>query len=279
MFGSLSFLLAANDVVKAFVWSPHVQMLNIFVPAFALWAAVRASEKALFERRFALLVGAITGLGATAYPLFVIVLPCVFAAGVAALIRQWSRSALRALAVNFALLAALTLLPEALWYVFVTYRTGGFYQHELAGGQVLWMSAAWQQGLGALLAAWTHKFTSLVELAARQAIPIAALVAIIAVAMTRAWTEAARIARRQLPLLLCSAMVSLVTAAFYSSTGLITWRLAYAMLPPLIIAAGAMTLAVAAALAKHEQRMLAFACATVALLQAIFTIVKNGPYS
>ena len=37
---SLAFLLIFNDVVKAFIWSPHTQMFNIMLPLFCLWCFV-----------------------------------------------------------------------------------------------------------------------------------------------------------------------------------------------------------------------------------------------
>jgi len=51
---SVGFLLVTNDVVKAFVWTPHTQMFNLLVPVFALYASMCANAGALVQRRFAI---------------------------------------------------------------------------------------------------------------------------------------------------------------------------------------------------------------------------------
>ena len=276
---SICFLLAANDVAKAFIWSPHTQMFNIFLPVFAVWASIRASNGALLDRRFALVTGIITGLGATAYPLFVIVVPCVFIGGVVAMFHHWSPATLSIFGLNVVMLAALTMLPEGLWYFFVRSQIGSFYQHEMARGQVVWIATAWEHGLRFLLATWLQNFASLLRLAAAQAAPLAALLVLIAASAMLTWSTVSRDLRRQLPILLCGVLVSLVIGAFYSSTGLIVWRLAYALLPPLIIAAAAAVLGITASLAAGQRKMVACACVAITLLHSIFVIWKNNPVS
>src|SRR5215467_11683720 len=74
-------LVVANDVTKAFFWSPHTQMLNILVPVFAV---------ARIERPFALAMGALVGLGMTAYPVFVVIPACVLLPAIVGLWREES---------------------------------------------------------------------------------------------------------------------------------------------------------------------------------------------
>jgi hypothetical protein len=57
------------------------------------------------------------------------------------------------------------------------------------------------------------------------------------------------------------------------------WRLAYAIVPPLIVAAAVALLEIAAASPERSRKIIATICVTVAVLQSIFVIVKNGPYS
>lgn len=273
-------LLAANDVVKAFIWSPHTQMFNIFVPVFAVWASVRASEGALFDWRFALLAGAITGLGVTAYPLFFVVTPCVLASGVVALIFHWSRVRLWVVALNAFLLVVLTALPEGFWYLFVRYKTGGFYQHEMAGGQVVWLITAWQQrGFSHLLAIWLEKFSQLLSLAAHQAAAIAALLIVVAAAGILDWARVSAELRLRYPTFLCAILVAIVVASFYATTGLIAWRLAYAILPPLLVLAGGAVLTIAKTLPDNRRKVLVCACIAITLMQSVLVIVKSGPFS
>jgi hypothetical protein len=278
---SIGVLLVANDVVKAFVWSPHNQMFNILVPVFALYGCMRAAEGTLASRRFALLTGLATGLGVTAYPLFFIIVPCILAGWLVDIVRHrrmpWG-SAMGS-AINLALLAALAVLPEGLWYLFVRLKTGAFYQHEMALGQVTWMLDSAQGGLGALVSAWSRNFVGLLDLAAGQAIPLAALLAVLAVAGMANPRKAFAAVRRQAPLIAFSVLIAVVVLAFYASVGLIIPRLALACLPPLLVATGAVALDVSTGLEGARRQALGLACLAIAIGQSVFMIVKDGPYS
>jgi hypothetical protein len=274
---SIGVLLIANDAVKAFGWSPHNQMFNILVPIFALYVCVRAAEGALAGRRFALLTGLATGLGMTAYPLFVIVVPCALVGGLADIALR--RRPPRGPAINLALLAALAVLPEAVWYGFVRLETGGFYQHEMARGQVTWMLESAQGGVGALAAAWAQNFVELLTMAAEQAIPLAGLLLVLAVAGIANPANAFAAMRRQALIAASAILVAVVVLAFYATVGFIVPRLAFAAIPPLLVAAGAAALAVSAGLSRAQRRALGLAYLAIAVGQSIFMIVKDGPYS
>jgi hypothetical protein len=70
---STGFLLVANDVTKAFVWSPHTQMFNILVPVLAFYVTLRLLRGGLLDRFFVLSIGLTVGFGLTAYPVFVVI--------------------------------------------------------------------------------------------------------------------------------------------------------------------------------------------------------------
>jgi hypothetical protein len=274
---SIGFLLVANDVVKAFVWSPHTQMFNILVPVFALYASMRANAGALIQRRFAISIGIFAGLGGTAYPLLVIALPCVAICGLGFAWRQGSRKIWSVSVVNILVLAFLVFLPEALWAAFVGFKIGHFYQHEVsAHGQVVWMLDAWHDGLFALASIWLSKFALLFWMAAPQAIPlIAVLVATFGISK---WWRKRDVRRSLVPLAATGVFVSAVTAAFYASVGLIVSRIAFSIIPPLIVVAAGSALAVTEG-DYARRRILAFFCAAFALVAAVYTVAKNGPYS
>lgn len=73
---STGLLLVANDVTKAFVWSPHMQMFNILVPVLSLYVTLRLLRGGLSDRSFVLGIGLKVGLGLTAYAFFVVVTAC-----------------------------------------------------------------------------------------------------------------------------------------------------------------------------------------------------------
>ncbi len=274
---AIGFLLVTNDVVKAFVWSPHTQMFNILVPVFALYTSMRAGAGALVQRRFAIFVGIVTGLGGTAYPLFVIVLPCVAVCAFVFALRHGSRTIWSQSAINTVVLVLLALAPEALWAAFVRFMTGSFYQHEMvAFGQVTWIADAWHQGLGTVAATWWRNLERLLRFAAPQAVPLAAVLAVVAALGLANRGVGPNTRPSLLPLAATGILVSIVTAAFYASVGFIMPRLAYSVIPALIVVVAAAALAVTARNNARRQT-LAFVC--VAVVEAIYTIVKNGPYS
>ena len=279
IFVSVCFLLAAADPLKPFLWSPHNQMFNIFVPVFAIWASLRASEGAMRSWRFAMVVGLVTGFGATAYPLFIIIVPCVFIAGLAAALSARPAGALGITALNCLLLLALTILPEALWYLFVRYETGGFYQYEMEHDrQAVWILDAWRQGPGHLVTQWLGNLWRLLREASAQMIPAAALLGILA--LTLLWSRGtSQVPARLHRLLFCCAMVLLVTAAFYATTGYIVWRIAFALVPPLIVAIGGAIVTIASGLPPRQRWMVACACITLTLVQSIVLVIKTGPFS
>jgi hypothetical protein len=274
---SIGFLLVTNDVVKAFVWTPHTQMFNLLVPVFALYASMRANAGALIQRRFAISIGLIAGLGGTAYPSFVIVLACVAVCALVFAFRHGSRKIWSASAINIVVLAVLTFLPEALWVAFVRFKTGGFYQHEIvAYGQVVWMLDAWNQGLGTLASIWLRKLGLLLWMAAPQAIPlVAVLIATLAISK---WRNKRDAQPPLLPLAATGVLVSAMSAAFYTCVGFMVDRIAFSIVPALVVVAAGSALAITEG-DYTRRRILAYCCVAFALIAAIYTVVKNGPYS
>ncbi len=280
IFVSVCFLVAAVDPLKPFLWSPHNQMFNILAPIFAVWASLRASEGAMTDLRYVLLVGLIAGFGSTAYPLFIIVLPCVLVASLVAAFGATRHSALAATILNFFLLFLLTMLPETLWYLFVRAKTGGFYQYEMEHDRlVVWMFDAWQQGARDLVEMWLGKFWALMAEAIVQMAPVAALLPVLAYTLFSRRGALRPTLIKMLPLALCCLMVTLVTNAFYATAGYVSWRLAFAIIPPLIVGVGTAIVVSAEGLPERQRWIAAYACTAITLVQSIVLVVKNGPYS
>jgi hypothetical protein len=276
---AMGLLLVSNDVVKAFVWSPHNQMFNIFVPVFTLYAAVRTNAGALLQRRFAILFGIGTGLGALAYPFFVTVLPCVAGCAIVYASRHNSRDIWLPLTVNFIVLVVLTALPEALWAAFVILKTGGFYQHEVERyHQVVWILEAWQTGFAAVAQIWSAKLDDFLRRAVAQAVPLIA-VSILAGALLLANRKAAMETRPSpWPLLATAVLVAAISTFFYVTVGQIVWRLAYSAIPALIVAAAAVGLAATNGNVTGR-KVLAGGSVIIVLAAALYTVVKNGPWA
>jgi hypothetical protein len=276
---SVCSLLASNDAVKAFVWSPHTQMFNILVPLFATWVSIRAAEGALLDRNFVLLTGLSAGLGATAYFFFIIILPCSFVPGVIFLIRHGSRAAFWYFVRNFALLVVLTFLPFALWYLFVRYKTAGFFANELADVEENWLSVAWQHGYGAVLYAWMRNFIGLLDLATSQAVPLFAVFVLVGATAITTWNKNHNGFRCQIPVVLSGVLVAAISVAFYATNGAITPRLSFACIPSMIVVGGMVALGVSGDLRGVKRQTLAYGSVVIAIVYCIFLVLKDGPWS
>jgi hypothetical protein len=80
------------------------------------------------------------------------------------------------------------------------------------------------------------------------------------------------------PLVATGVLVSTITAAFYATVGIIVSRIAYSVIPPLIVVAAGSALAMTEG-DDTRRRILASCVTAFALVAAIYTIAKNGPYS
>jgi hypothetical protein len=271
---ALGILLLANDVTEVFLWSPHMQLFNILVPLLAVDATLRAYADGLGDRRYALAMGAVIGIGFLAYPLFVVIVPClVLPALVRSLRLSWPAARMRL--GHMAILVALAAAPYAAWYAFVRLKTGGFYHHEVALGQVVWMQEAWQDGVAALVRGLAQNVWALIELAARQALAVGAVLL---------WTIAmlipaarATVLRPFLPVAAAGVFASAIIALFYASVGLIVSRLAYALVPPLIAIAGAAAMAAAHTLSQRRSVLLALGCLLIAVVQFAIVVIEPPP--
>jgi len=251
-------------------------MFNILAPVFCLYASLRAKTGALLRRRFAISIGLLAGLGCTAYPLFVILVPCVAICSLAYASHQSCRRVWSQTIINIIIFMLFVFAPEALWIAFVLFKTGTFYHYEMESfGAVTWMFEA--QGFGAFLTRWLENLKHLLYFAAVQAVPAVVLLVVVIASNRGIDTDKNR--APLWPLVSTSILVSAVTAVFYTSVGVsfLSPRLAYSIVAPFVVVVAA------AALASGRSdfrrcRSIAYWSVSVAMISAIYTVVKDGPY-
>lgn len=280
LIASLGLLVVANDVTKAYFWTPHTQMFNIFIPVFGLYTICRAFEGAFDERSFAVVTGLVSGFGMTMYPTFLVVILCAAFAGVVSLLFRQAqvRPSLTNIAIYFVLGAA----PLMLWYGFVQIEVGSMYSEELASvnGPSRWIPRVFAEDgvLGLVQFVYVHLLLCL-QLAAPQTLPLLMALAIVA-ALAFKYPQTAASAVRGNAVLAGSALfLAAMIAGFYSASGDMHFRWAQALIPPLIAAAAAVIISVYRSLQPGAQRALTAAGAIAAVVQIAFTIAKNGPFS
>jgi hypothetical protein len=229
--GIIAALLAANELTKMFLWMPHTSLLTIFVPVFAIGAALTVLQSGLTPR-LATGIGLTIGIGMLIYQVF----PVAFALVVMAALWRADRKTIQ----NLATLTACSIGPYLVWYTFIRFKTGGFYHGEFHGyNQVGWMMEAWQAGN--LLPRLAELFWSMVQGAFDQshvALTMLVIAGIPAVVHARA-IEPAKFSTLG-TIGVASALVCLLGGAFFSIVGLAMHRTAYIMVPPVIVAAAAL---------------------------------------
>jgi hypothetical protein len=141
-------MILVNEVTKAFFWTPHLQIFNIFIPiasvALYRWMMLRQHAPRWSE---CVLIGLAIGVGALAYGAF-----AAMAAGAAISVlvfafRESNRERQSVVVAKSFLLAGAFLLPAFAWIGFVKLHTGSFYSLELSVNRdLVWPIDAYKRG-------------------------------------------------------------------------------------------------------------------------------------
>jgi hypothetical protein len=211
---------------------------------------------------------------------FAIIPAGIVVAGLLALARDDRPAIRRRSVINLGLLLVLTALPSAAWYLFVVAKTGEFFSAEIYSGQIIWILDDWaKSGTVYAIAEWFTKFGQLLQGAARQAIPLFVLLLLMFV-ITIGRTGAALVGMRRVSaLIVVGIFISTTALVFYTCVGFIWDRLAYPTIPPLIVASGALAVAIAPSLPPPRRQILIFGCLTISVVNLIYVVLKNGPFS
>lgn len=257
-------LLVGNDVVKAFVWSPHTQMLNIAMPLVATALILRPPSA---RGRVGVALG--LGLAMLAYGNAAI----GFAGLVVGMLRGGRKGWMPALAMAVLLFA----LPGLAWAGFVRWWSGDYYVVEMRRyGELVWITDTLRLGPGAFLGMAGWKLWFMLRNAAAQAVPVLAVGAYVAMRLWRAGVlrEAGWRAAVAGPAG-AAAMASLLGLLFFAAIGWEAGRLAYAAIPPLVWLV-AMAVAAAAPVWRAGDAMVIVGAA---FADTILTVAKAGPLS
>ena len=272
-------LLISNDVVKAFVWSPHTQMFNILAPILCIWILWMSWNDRLVGRWQAFPFALGIGFGVAAYATFSIGLICMLAPW---LVRQWMRgfpAGLPRPALHAAALAGIALLPSVTWYLFVKITTGAFYVHEAKFNQVIWIADAWRDGPLTFLSAWLGNVLDLTMMALPQLLSIAAASAWTIIMLRRSEQPILPTFKAAGPVLVFCGVVAALFLAFYATVGFIRPRLAFGVIPPFVVAAGILALVAMRSVPARDSRTLGAGYAAIGSIAAAVTVVKDGPWS
>ena len=267
-------LLIFNDVVRAFIWSPHTQMFNLLLPA--LGVALIFPERRRSPTRLCLYALGI-GVGILAYAASALLFPCLLIA------EAWARRGTGWLAGGWRLLglvavmAMLCALPTALWFVFLHIAVGTIALPETSRGynEVVWIVETLRMGVGAFVATAAGFLAFFIGQFLRQGIPafIALGLALWLGRQQEKRPEAIRSAA------FAAGVVALICIAFFTFIGWPAPRLGYPAVVAIIMLAGVVAVRVAGTLSGHLIRRAEFFFTTLAFAQAAYTLLKGGPLS
>lgn len=229
-------LLVVNESWKIFLFSPHTQFFNMFVPLLLGWVAHRYLENRFTTAVRRVLLALTFGLGGLCYPTFFLFLPvlAVCMAVLALRSADW-RGVVRSELPRFAYMTAAAGMPYAVWLGFVLRRTGSFYQHEMSEyRQVVWVLDRSAEGWVAIVAAVVANFVA----ATVASLPHVWLpLAVTFVAALLLWRHGGLATERQeiLQALALGGGLFLLFVAFFAFVGILVSRLLVTAAPGLFV--------------------------------------------
>lgn len=228
--------IAVSDITKMFLLTPHTGILIIIVAVFCYWGYFVVRYRGWFETPKIFLLSLIGGLLMLSYPAFIVFAPAIIIAqllnlGTKGIQQKWRPLVKRSL-INSILVA----FPMLAWIIFLISRNGAFTPVETQRyNQILWMQAALQEGT--LLQQLLSKAGEVFRLSAPYHLIILGYLLIMSWILLGKEIKqlASKVSLRLVSDGLINAGLFLV---FFSLTGRIKNRLAFAIIPALVISSG-----------------------------------------
>jgi len=134
----LSMFLICNDVIKAFIWTAHSQIFNIFSPIFIIFIMWKIISDSSLSNKKIFIISFIGGLLLLVHGNFILFLPCIL---FSLLLRKKLKDKFRIGAfTKIASMASIIFaIPIIIWIITVTISAGYYYNHEI----VRWRQVVW----------------------------------------------------------------------------------------------------------------------------------------
>jgi hypothetical protein len=230
-------LLLADDFVKTFFWTPHTEMLNLVVPLGGILVSRSLLREPARDVRFFALLGALIGLLTLAYGSFLIWAPIAVTS--LALRRQWSGIGRRVIVLVVAML-----VPIVAWVATCLATAGSYYSPEVSDfRQFVWILDAIHQGN--LAHAFTHNINRYALRLRQVALLPAALALGAAVAGLCAGIRWSTLGEQRRQTLVATGITTTFVVLFYGLQGYYQPRLAWTIVPPLVVVFGILMSAIA----------------------------------
>ncbi len=154
-------MLAFNDVIKVYFFSPHTQIFNIFLPVLLLWTAHKIYNEDFFKKPKMYLLMALSGYGLTCYGTFLLLPIVAMSTEVARRKFENNKLSITLLDIKrITIFAILFCAPMLLWSAYVISINGKIFFYEAeACGQFFWIKNVYQEkGILVLVRQWIINF-------------------------------------------------------------------------------------------------------------------------
>lgn len=277
---SLASLLVANDVVKAFFWTPHTQMFNVLAPVVAIalvrWAYLHPGAPC----SQAASVGALAGALFLVYGSFLIIPPAVTLGLVFGGRRSAAPIGAGRIAARIVCVGAGFVVLPAVWWLIVRGVTEGFHSHEIERyRQFVWILDAWHAGVEVLgrrsLANAGRFLATFVPVIA----PPAGLVLATAVAARLARVRLGNVFGDHRPTVVAAVVVFCVVTGFCAAMGFYKPRLAWNAVPPVLILAAVLVDGIERHGTRAAATRIRVALGVTAVTWLGYVVTKVGPFA
>ena len=272
-------LLLTNDVVKAFFWTPHLQLFNLMVPLCAVAFAQEIFRRPNWSIRWLGAIGLTIGLFSLAYGSFAV---CVATGVVALALRlRWFRPCIsfREFLANSGVLAVGFALPTLAWIETCKIVAGSYYNLEFARyHEFAWVEMSEQVGIDHLcsdLASNMHLFLN--ALLPVLLFAVLLLIAVLATGLVMGAPMRSILAERGFTLIAIAITIAVCFGFFYFA-GLYKQRLGQNLAIPMLLAAASVGVEIA------RRTRLSFALSalslwTVVVVRLLHEVAKPGPWN
>lgn len=269
--------ITVNDVTKMFLLTPHTGILIIIAPVFCFWSYYLVRYRGWFDSPRIFLLSLLCGILMLSYPAFVVFVPAIVIAqmlhlGVQGIKKHWLPLIGRSITATI-----ITALPMLTWVLFLIYRNGAFTPVETQRyNQIFWMQTAIEEG--SLVRQLLIKAGEIFHLSSPYHLMI--LFYLLSISWILLGNDIKKLVSKSSLLLLSDGLINAALfLVFFSLTGRIKNRLAFAIIPAMVISAGQ----IIDRLSKHTTRTRQWVANGLAaifiILLLIFEISKLGPFS
>ena len=273
-------MLLVNGVTKAFFWTPHVQIFSVLMPMVSLTLLRPLLPRVgTIRRRHIAMIGVIVGVLSLAYGAFAVTAGaltlCILLGGEAkALFAGFRRKAILA----FCLVASF-FAPFLIWVSVVIAKTGAFYSPETQRyHEFVWIYEQLPKGLVVYSLLVAKNVSSYVGFAVHAVtIPMLLIAGLLLVFYRE--TTSGRLVRANVDTRLAVVFYAIANTTFYASMGFYAERLAWTLVPAVLVILGLQAGIVDSELTGLRQRLFRVGTAVVAIGYALHTVFERGPYA